>query len=82
MRPQFSDTSPEAECVQVELLRQLPPWRKLDMINQLYRSGLMLMMSDLCRRYPEDPPARLRLRLAERLLGRELATKVYGQLPE
>ena len=26
----FPDTQPEAEQVQIELLRQAPPWRKLE----------------------------------------------------
>jgi hypothetical protein len=31
----FPDTQPQAERVQIELLRQAPPWRKLDMVGQL-----------------------------------------------
>jgi hypothetical protein len=30
----FPDTRPEAEEVQLELLRQTPPWRKLEMLGQ------------------------------------------------
>lgn len=31
----FPDTCPEAEQVQIELLRQAPAWRKLEMVGQL-----------------------------------------------
>jgi len=31
----FTDTSPEAEEVLLRLLRQTPPWRKFEMVNQM-----------------------------------------------
>lgn len=31
----FSDTSPEAEAVLIDLLRQAPPWRKFEMVGEL-----------------------------------------------
>jgi hypothetical protein len=41
-----------------------------------------LALSGLRARYPEDSPEKLRRRLADILLGPELAEKVYGQLGE
>ncbi len=76
------DTSPEAERVQIEILRRMPAWRKLQMAGQLHEACRLLIMSDLRHRYPGEPPEKLRWRLAERLLGWEMTTKAYGRLPE
>jgi hypothetical protein len=51
----YSDTHPEMEALQIELLRQSPPWR-----------------------YPGIGPQELHRRLADLLLGDDLAQKVYG----
>jgi hypothetical protein len=31
----FPDTYPEAEAVLIRLLREAPPWRKIEMVDQL-----------------------------------------------
>jgi len=85
-RPQmvslFSDTRPEAEAVLIGLLRQAPPWRKLHMVGQLNQTVRTLALSGLRQRYPEATPQELRRRLADLLLGVELAAQVYGPLRE
>ena len=78
--PLFSDTRPEAEAVLIELLRQAPPWRKLRMVGQLNQTVRTLALSGLRQRYPEAAPQELRRRLADLLLGPELAARVYGPL--
>jgi hypothetical protein len=77
---EFSDTSIEAEQIQLELLRQAPPWRKFQMLAQLNQTAYTLALSGLRRRYPEATPAELRRRLADLLLGEELAHRAYGSL--
>lgn len=76
----FSDTRPEAEAVLIELLRTAPAWRKLRMMNQLNASVRTLALSGLRQRHPQASPAELRRRLADLLLGPELANQVYGPL--
>jgi len=76
----FPDTSPEAEAVLIEGLRRLPPWRKLEMVGQLNRTMRQLLLIGLRQRYPEASPQELRRRLADLLLGPELAARVYGPL--
>jgi hypothetical protein len=76
----FPDTHPEAEKVLIELLRKAPPWRKLEMVGQLNRTVRTLALNGLMLRYPVDSPVKLRRRLADLLLGSELAEKVYGPL--
>ncbi len=76
----FPDTRPEAEAVLIGLLRQAPPWRKLIMVGQLNQTVRTLALSGLRTRYPEATPQELRRRLADLLLGVELAAEVYGPL--
>ena len=78
----FPDTHPEAEAVLIRLLRQAPPWRKLEMVGQMNEAVKTMMLSGLIARFPLDTPETLRRRLADLLLGAELAQKVYGPLPE
>ncbi len=47
MRTQSRDTSPEAERVLIELLRQAPAWRKLRMVEDTNRSVKDLLMAGL-----------------------------------
>ncbi len=78
----FTDTHPKMEALQIELLRRAPPWRKLEMVWQLNAAVQALALSGLKARYPDDPPGKLRRRLADLLLGKELATRVYGSIEE
>lgn len=77
----FTDTRPEAECVQIALLRQAPPWRKLELMGQMYQTVLTLALCGLRQRHPQATPEILRRYLADLLLGPTLAARVYGPLP-
>ena len=76
----FSDTQPEIEALQLDLLRQTPAWKKLAILAQLNETGRMLALSGLRQRHPQASQAELHRRLAGLLLGEELATTVYGEL--
>ena len=78
----FPDTSPEAEAVLINLLRQAPPWRKLEMVNRLNASMHTLLISGLRQRHPQASEEHIRRRLADLLLGPKLAQEVYGPLGE
>lgn len=75
------DTDPEVERVWLEMLRQAPVWRKMHMVAEINRAVRELVLLGLRERYPNDPPERLRRRLADLLLGEELAARAYGPLP-
>ncbi len=81
MITQSRDTSPEAERVLIELLRQAPPWKKFAMIDDTTRAVRELVLIGLKKRHPEDSPHELRRRLAGILLGEELAEEAFGPLP-
>lgn len=77
----FDDTSPEAEAVLVDLARAASPARKLQMVDQLNARMTLLLRAGLRRDYPTADEAEIRRRLADLLLGKALAARVYGPLP-
>jgi hypothetical protein len=78
----FSDTDSKIEELQIDLLRRAPPWRKLEMVWQMNAAVRIMALSGLRARHPEDPPELIQRRLADLLLGSELAARVYGPLEE
>jgi hypothetical protein len=78
----FPDTPPETERVLFVMLRDTPPWRKLEMVAQLNQAGRELALAGLHKRYPTATQAELHRRLAGVLLGDDVATRVYGPLHE
>jgi hypothetical protein len=76
----YSDTHPKVEALQIELWRQATPTRKMHMLAQLNASVRMLALAGLRSRYPNATETELRRRLADLLLGEELARKVYGEM--
>ncbi len=75
----YSDTHPKMEALQIQLLRQASPTRKMNMLAQLNASAQMLALTGLRAQYPQASEAELRRTLADLLLGKELAHKVYGE---
>jgi len=76
------DTDPEIEKLQIEGLRQMPPWRKLTLVSSMNRMVRCLALAGLRERYPNDSPAQRRRRLADLILGPDLAACAYGPEPE
>ena len=72
------DTSPEIEEFQIQRLRHMPAWRKMALMSDMSRTVQVLALAGLRQRYPEDTPDQRRRRLADLLLGPELAARVYG----
>ena len=78
MRTQSPDTSPEAERVLIELLRQAPAWRRLQLTDRMSATTRQLCLAGIRSRHPQASPAEMRRRFAEIHLGSELAARVYG----
>jgi len=76
------DTHPEIERLQIEGLRQMPAWRKVALMAEMSQTVRALALAGLRQRYPDDSPAQRRRRLADLLLGPDLAARVYGPLAE
>jgi len=81
MTPKISDTSPEAERVQIQILRAMPSWRKFKLVNDMIVTSRKLALAGLRARFPGASEQELRRRLATLLLGPELASKAYGPEP-
>jgi len=77
----FADTRLEAEDVLIGLPRQAPARRKVHMVGQLNQAVWLLALSGLQTRYPSATPQELRRRLADLLLGADLAARACGSLP-
>ena len=82
MEQGITDTRPEAEAVLYSLLRKATPARKLELVGQMNQMVKSLMLSGLRSRYPDESPGKLRRRLADLVLGPELADAAYGPLFE
>jgi hypothetical protein len=76
----YSDTHPKIEQMQIEQWRQASPTRKMHMLAQLNASARILALAGLRSRYPDATETELRRRLADLVLGEELASKVYGEM--
>jgi hypothetical protein len=76
------DTDPEAERVQLQILRNLPGWRKIQLVLEANEVSRALTLAGLRARHPQAGSEELRRRLFGLELGEELATRVYGPLPE
>jgi hypothetical protein len=74
----LSDTRPEIAALQRKLLRQAGPARKLAMLGQMNQTVITLALSGLRSRHPDDSAEMLHRRLADLILGPELASRVYG----
>ena len=76
------DTSPEAEAVLFKLWREAPAWRKWELMEDLNRAARQLALIGLRERFPDATQEELRRRLANILLGEELAARVFGPVPD
>ena len=78
----MNDTVLDVERVRVEHLRRMPTWRKLELMAEMSQTVHTLALSGLRQRHPDDTPARRHRRLADLILGEELAARAYGPPPE
>ena len=60
----------------------MPAWRKLALVGDMNETVRALALAGLRQRHPNDTPAQRRRRLADLMLGPELAARVYGPLQE
>ena len=80
MRTQSPDTNAEAEKVMMQLLRNASAARKFHMIEENCQLVRQATWAGLKSRYPEEGSEKLKRRLADLWLGRELAEVAFGPL--
>ena len=78
----YSDTHPKMEALQIKLLRETPPWRKMEMLAELNKAARELALAGLRQRYPEADETTLLRYLGNILLGSDIAGRVYAKLED
>jgi len=73
----YCDTDPKIEKLQIEIIRSMPAWKKISIVDSLNQTLKTLMISGIKERNPSASPQQVQYNLAELLLGEELARKVY-----
>jgi len=82
MKPLSPDTSADAQCKQLELMRRLSPSRKLALAFELTNAMRDLILADLQHRFPQAGDAEIRRRFIARVLAREDVIRAYGFDPK
>jgi hypothetical protein len=73
----YSDTHPNMERMQIELVRRMPAWKKFTIVDGLNETVKTLAISGIKQRHPNATPKQIHRMLADLILGTELAQKVY-----
>ena len=76
--PPASDTSPEAEAVQLHRLRELEPHAKARLVSELTATANHFALAGLRERFPRAGERELLLRLAALRLGDAVVREAYG----
>ena len=74
----YSDTHPKMEQMQIEIIRRMPPWKKLAIVDDLNETVKAFALSGIKQSHPDASREQIQRLLAERMLGAELANKVYS----
>ena len=77
MASYYTDTHPKMEALQIKLLRETPPWRKMEILAAMNKFASSLAMAGLRQRFPDADEAELHRHLADLILGPELARKIF-----
>jgi hypothetical protein len=76
----IADTHPDAERFQIKLLRQAPSWQNLELMGQMFHTIKQLALIGLRQCFPSAAEEVLRRRLADQLLWKEPAEKIFVPL--
>jgi hypothetical protein len=74
----LSDTHPNIEQIQIEIIRRMPSWKKMAIVSDLNQTVALLAVSGIRARHPDASQEQVKRLLAEMMLGSDLAVKVYG----
>jgi hypothetical protein len=82
MKPLSPDTTSDAHCKQLELMRNLSPSQKLSLAFALTDTMRNLVLADLHHRFPRADETEIRRRFIARVLPREDVIRAYGFDPK
>lgn len=77
-----TDTHPEANEVQLRLIRSMPPVRHIQRTVELSQQLKCMSLAALTRMHPSLGEAEIRLLFIEQVYGKQLADGVRGVLAE
>jgi hypothetical protein len=78
MKPLSSDTTPDAQRMLFERMRQLPGWKRLALAFELTQATRQLVLSDIRHRFAGAGDEEIRRRFIARVLPREDVIRAYG----
>jgi hypothetical protein len=76
------DTDRATEMVLIEVMRALPAWKKLALVDDACATARALLLAGLRARHPGASEDALRRMLMGLLLGEEIATRLWGPQDE
>jgi hypothetical protein len=76
MTPLARDTDRSAQQVQIEILRSMPAWRKLELLADCCESNRTLLEAGLRSRFPDADDTEIHRMLLELVLGEQTAARV------
>ena len=79
--PAPSEEEAAALAVQARILREMPAWRKLELVEDANRTSRALALAGLRHRFPAASEEDLVRLLMDLVLGEEAAARVYGCRP-
>lgn len=77
----YEDTSAAAIARYHQLLRAQAPHQRLEQTSALIAAVRELAIAGIRARHPDASPQEVRKRLTVRLYGREVAARLFGDLP-
>src|SRR5215510_11515196 len=78
MKPLSEDTSPEAQEIVFQLLRDAPAAKKLWLTFDLIQTTRLLVLSGLRQRFPNATDEEIKRHLISKLLPRDNVISAYG----
>lgn len=77
----MDDTSASANARYHDLLRAMPPERRLEAAMRLSRGVRTLAIASIRGDFPEAEELELKVRLTVRLYGKDAAMRLFGSVP-
>ena len=78
MRTLSADTTLESQRKHYEMMRRIPPWKRLALAFELTHATRQFILADLEHRFPEASQGEIRRRFIARVLPREDVIHAFG----
>jgi len=72
------DPDTSAEEVLIAIMKALPAWRKMELLEDACKTTQTLVLAGLRRRFPAASEDELHRLLMDRLVGEQTAARVWG----